>query len=288
MNANPLGRRPERLLISAGARTDVGRRRSVNEDSLLAEFPVFLVADGMGGHEAGDRASAAVVEAFRPLVGREDLVPADVVRAIARAHELVHEISAGTDRGAGSTVTGVVVVQQDGTRRWLVFNLGDSRVYRLLGDELEQLTVDHSVAQELVDQGRLRREEMASYEGRNVITRAVGADQSDADYWLMPIVTGERILICSDGLTGEVADAALRAGLALSGATQQTADVLVDQAVRNGGRDNVSVVVLDVVSGGGDPDLDHETGSVFGEAAGLADELEATTRTAVGRRPRGR
>jgi PPM family protein phosphatase len=250
------------LRVSAGALTDTGLRRSVNEDALLAEYPVFVVADGMGGHDAGDRASAAVIDAFRPLVGRADLTPQDVTAAVAAAHRGVWGIAQGTRHGAGSTLCGVVAVSQGGTRSWLVVNIGDSRVYRLLGNHLDQVTVDHSIAQEMVEQGRLAREDMAGYKGRNVITRAVGDADSAADYWLLPIVTGERLLVCSDGLTGELPDEAIRAGLALGGHTQQTASSLVGQAVGKGGRDNVTAIVIDVVSGGMNPSADDATGSL--------------------------
>lgn len=261
------------LTITTGAQTDTGRRRTMNEDSLLAAYPVFIVADGMGGHDAGDRASAAVIEAFRPLVGVDDLSPHDVMAAVQRAHHSVATIADALPNGAGSTLTGIVVVTQNENRWWLVLNIGDSRVYRLIGDTLQQVTVDHSVAQELVDGGKLRREDMATYSGRNVITRAVGAPDSEAEYWLLPIVTGERLLICSDGLTGELPDESLRAGLALGGSTQQTATTLVMQAVERGGRDNVTAIVVDVVAGGASPDSDDVTGGIGATSAVVADLL---------------
>lgn len=277
---------PHPVSISAGAHTDVGLRRSVNEDSMIAEFPVFVVADGMGGHDAGDKASAAVITEFRRLVGRTDLTPLEVVDAISHAHAVVRSLAESTERGAGSTVAGVAIVHQDGEPRWLTFNLGDSRVYRLFGDELEQLTIDHSIVQELVDQGKLAREDVPGYKGRNVITRAVGADTGQADYWLSPIVTGERLLICSDGLTGEVTDEAIRAGLALSGATAEAARNLVQQAVANGGRDNVSVVVLDVLAGGLSSDSEDVTGSPGEAETSMIDDIEGTTVTTITRKVR--
>lgn len=253
---------PGTLLVTSGARTDPGLRRSVNEDALLAEHPVYIVADGMGGHEAGDLASAAIIDVFRPLVGRDDLAPEDVAGAVERAHTAVSAIAATTTRGAGSTLTGVVAVRQAGVQRWLVVNVGDSRVYRLLTDHLEQLTVDHSVAQELVDEGRLARDQMSTYRGRNVITRAVGEERSRADYWLLPIVTGERLLVCSDGLSGELTDEAIRAGLTLGGAPTQTAASLITQAIGNGGRDNITAIVIDVVAGGISPQQEDATGGL--------------------------
>lgn len=269
--------------VAASSATDVGRRRSVNEDSLLAEFPIFLVADGMGGHDAGDRASAAVVREFERLVGRHDLTPLEVVDALTSAHAVVRTLAESTARGAGSTLAGVAVVHQDGEPRWLTFNLGDSRVYRFFDESLEQLTTDHSIVQELVDEGKLDRSQMNTYEGRNVITRAVGADSWQADYWLAPIVSGERIMICSDGLTGEVTDEVILASLALSGSPAEAARNLVRLAVENGGRDNVSVVVLDVTAGGLSSDADETTGA-RGLIGALEVGLEDTTITNVRRR----
>jgi len=233
-----------------GAHTDTGLRRAVNEDAFLAEMPVFVVADGMGGHEAGDRASAAVVEVFRSLLGRGELTFDDVTRAVDAAHSAVASIAGSTQRGAGSTLTALLAIHHEGEFRWLVVNIGDSRVYRLRGDRLEQVTVDHSVVQEMVEAGRLDRADMSTFPGRNVITRAVGEERSAADYWLLPIVTGERILLCSDGLPSELSDEALRAGLTLGGAPAQTARALVAQAVSVGGRDNITAVVVDTVAGG--------------------------------------
>ena len=263
------------LEATVGAHTDTGRRRTVNEDALLAEFPVFLVADGMGGHDAGDRASAAVVEVFRGLVGRGVLTVDDVTRAVEAAHTAVAAIAAETARGAGTTLTAAIAVEHDGLACWLVANIGDSRVYRLSGDRLEQVTIDHSVAQEMVDAGRLSRAGMATFRGRNVITRAVGGERSPADYWLLPVVTGERLLLCSDGLTSELSDEALRAGLVLGGAADGTARSLVAQAVSLGGRDNITAIVVDVLSGGASSAFDEITGSA--SQSGSSATVDVTT-----------
>lgn len=249
------------LDLRAAAATDVGRKRSVNEDSLVAEFPVFLVADGMGGHSAGDLASAAIASQFRTLCGRPDLDPIDVVDSVLSANDAVRALAETSERGAGSTVSGFAVVVQAGTERWMVFNVGDSRVYRLYDGVLEQLTVDHSAVQELIEQGRLTVEQSETYAGRNVITRAIGAEESAADYWLMPIVNGERMLACSDGLTRELDDEAIRAVLMGAATPQQAADELVRSAVEHGGRDNVTAVVVDVIAGGAQPEVDEPTGS---------------------------
>jgi serine/threonine protein phosphatase PrpC len=249
------------LQLAVAAVTDRGLKREINEDAYLAEAPVFLVADGMGGYEAGDRASSAVVEAFREkLVGREFARLDDVRDALLAADDRVAEVAADTTRGAGSTVAGLSLVNQDGAPYWLVFNVGDSRVYRHVGTQLAQLTIDHSLGQELIERGELRREDLATFPERNVITRAIGAADSMADSWLIPVVNGERLLICSDGLHSEVDDESIRAVLTMNGRPEAAAQALVARAKHNGGRDNISIIVLDVVSGGADAVSDATTG----------------------------
>lgn len=268
------------LQTTVGAHTDAGRRRAVNEDAFLAAMPVFVVADGMGGHDAGDRASAAVVEIFRSLLHRDAVTVEDVTRAVDAAHAAVSAIATASPRGAGSTLTALIAVRHDGVERWLVVNIGDSRVYRLRGDRLQQVTIDHSVVQEMVDAGRLRRADMATSPHRNVITRAVGAERSPADYWLLPVIVGDRLLLCSDGLTAELNDEALRAGLALGGAPQRTAEALVSHAVSLGGRDNITAIVVDVISGG--------AGSAIADTIGGASTETTTVEVATLRTARTR
>ncbi|MFV0634865.1 PP2C family protein-serine/threonine phosphatase [Demequina sp.] len=239
------------VTLSVGAVTDPGLRRPANEDALFADGPAFVVADGMGGYECGDLASAAVVGAFRDrLCGDRFGVFEDVQAALLDADDRVDVVAQSTSRGAGSTATGVVLVEHGGQPHWLVFNVGDSRVYRHLGSELEQLTKDHSLGRELVDTGQMREEDLATFPDRNVITRAIGAADSLADSWLVPVVTGERLLLCSDGLHGELDHEAIRALLTMSGRPESAAHVLVERAKQAGGRDNITVIVIDVVSGG--------------------------------------
>ena len=247
------------VVIGPGVRTDVGLKRKANEDSYLSGFPVFVVADGMGGHDAGDRASQAVVQQLSALVGQNGVGPQELADVLDRAQAAVGLIADETERGAGSTLTGVIVTMQNGLAHWLVFNVGDSRVYRLRDGELVQLTVDHSVMQQLLDDGILDPSEIDSYPGKNVITRAMGADDSDADYWLHPIVQNERLLLCSDGLSGEVSDDVIRSTLLSTPGAQAAADTLVSLALENGGKDNVTVIVLDVLAGGLDPLVDDMT-----------------------------
>lgn len=231
---------------SWGSATDRGRVRSLNEDALLAYPPVFLVADGMGGHEAGDVASRLAVEQFSQLLGRGTATAEDVHACFVRTAERLTE-AIGADQVAGTTVAGVVVAELDGGAYWLVFNIGDSRVYRLAAGELEQISVDHSVVQDLLDAGDLSPEEAAVHPERHVITRAVGGGLApEPDYWLLPVGPTDRLLICSDGLTSELDDAELRAILLAHEDPQDAAQELVRAALGAGGKDNVSAVVVDV------------------------------------------
>ncbi|MEV8218345.1 protein phosphatase 2C domain-containing protein [Microbacterium sp. NPDC077391] len=264
------------VVLNVAALTDVGLKRAINEDAVLAESPVFLVADGMGGHEAGDKASAAIVEAFAPLVGSP--VSTELIgAALARANETVSAISAQHARGAGSTVAAAALVEHDGAPHWLVFNVGDSRVYRHRGSTLDQLTVDHSLGQALVDAGELRPENLADFSQRNVITRAVGAADSVADSWLVPVVDGERLLICSDGLSGEISDESIRATLTMCGRPETAAEALMRRAKEAGGRDNISVIVIDVVAGGAAGASDGATDSRMSSGPRTDSMLESTT-----------
>jgi len=263
------------IQLAVAAVTDPGLRREVNEDAYLAESPVFLVADGMGGYEAGDRASAAVVAAFRDRFAGREFARLDEVRdALLAADDGVAQVASGTTRGAGSTVSGLALVEQDGIPYWLVFNVGDSRVYRHVGVDLEQLTVDHSLGQELVDRGELRREDLNTFPDRNVITRAIGASDSMADSWLVPVVNGERLLVCSDGLHSEVDDEGIRAVLTMNGRPETAAQALVTRAKQNGGRDNISIIVLDVIAGGGEAGSDATTGSITPSALDVDDTAD--------------
>ena len=237
--------------LSVGASTDVGRRRKVNEDSILAEPPVFLVADGMGGYEAGDRASRAVVDAFRGVFDGHEVADLEALRdALMDADDGVDLVAAETARGAGSTVAGAALLDLEGGPQWVIFNVGDSRVYRFWDGMLQQVTRDHSLGQELHAAGQLTDEELENFDRRNVITRAIGAANSDADSWITAVVDHERLLLCSDGLTSEVPDDTIATLLASTADPDACALALVDAANAAGGKDNISVIVIDVLSGG--------------------------------------
>lgn len=278
------------LTLNASGASNRGLQRALNEDSFLADFPVFIVADGMGGHDAGDRASAAVIDVFRSLVRRDDLRPEEVLPLVAAAQQAVAEIASETTRGAGSTLSGAIAVRHDnGERHWLILNVGDSRVYRAIGDRFEQLTVDHSLAQELIERGELDPSEAHAFAGRNVITRAIGDPESEPDFWLVPMVSGERLLVCSDGLTGELSDETIKVGLTFGGSTEHTATTLINQALEHGGNDNITVVIVDVLEGGIDPGQETPTsGRVAGLPISELDEHTIESVTRPSERNRGR
>lgn len=232
------------------AATDVGRVRSANEDALLARPPVFLVADGMGGHQRGAEASAGVVKAFEVLTEAPWVHAPALSSVIATATEHVVSLGETTASAPGSTLTGVGLSWHDSVPSWLVFNVGDSRVYKCAGGVTEQVTVDHSRFQDLLDAG-VPAAEAGRRASRNLITRAVGGggrSTPTADKWLIPAQTGDRLLLCSDGLTGEVTDQLISAILASSSTAREAAHALLDAALAAGGRDNVTVIVIDALA----------------------------------------
>lgn len=238
--------RPVAVLSCAG--TNRGLVRQLNEDSLLAEYPVFVVADGMGGHAGGELASAATVAAFRPLVGRQDVAPEEIPALIDAAQLAVAKIGTnGGAPGAGCTLTGAVAVRTPGQPPfWLVFNVGDSRTYTCYGGVLTQISVDHSLLQEMHDNGQLVGLSPDQYPPRNIITRAIGGDDYRAEYWSLTMSPGQRLLMCSDGLTGEISDTVIADELSQPDPVEATAANLIEFALDEGGRDNISVIVVEV------------------------------------------
>ncbi|WP_235499325.1 PP2C family protein-serine/threonine phosphatase [Janibacter sp. Soil728] len=237
------------LMLRVGAATDTGRVRTLNEDSALAEGGIFVVADGMGGHAAGEVASGIVVETMRDLVTRGDLTADDVTRQLILANQRILAAVAAhpENKGMGTTATGLALVTAGGADHWAVFNVGDSRVYRSIDGTLTQVTVDHSEVQELVEAGVITSEEARVHPARNVVTRSLGTDYAyQSDVWVLPPYAGERFVICSDGLTNELTDARLREILLQHPEPQIAAEELVRAAVEAGGRDNVTVVVVDL------------------------------------------
>jgi serine/threonine protein phosphatase PrpC len=251
---------PYSIHFSATASSDAGHRRKINEDAFVSEPMIYAVADGMGGHESGEKASRAVVRALvRDLAGTTPVRASAVVESIRAAHRVVMEIGEpGTV--SGTTLSGVVLVADEGDQalRWMVVNVGDSRVYEWSDSALSQISVDHSAVQELVDSGAISAAEAESHPERNVVTRALGIeDYSEPDVWLMPLRDHQTFVICSDGLTKELSDGQIADVLRLDG--ENPARQLVSAALSRGGRDNVTVVVVSVrverTDGEADPQL---------------------------------
>lgn len=235
------------LTIAWGASSHRGVRRQLNEDGYLASGGVFLVADGMGGHDAGEVASATALDALRPLAEVVRIEPQHVESLLTVAQERVRAIDTGAaGRGAGTTLTGVVVAYLEDIAYWLFVNVGDSRTYLLSGGRLDQVSVDHSEVQELIDAGVLTQDEARTHPRRNVITRALGShDEPRADFRYVPVVAHDRVLVCSDGLTGELTDAGIAEILLAHPDPQRAAGALVEGAIAAGGRDNITVIVVD-------------------------------------------
>lgn len=236
--------RPFRLNYGFGSHR--GLRRQLNEDSLVVTGNLFAVADGMGGHEAGEVASRICVETLAAGVKevQDDLTAEDLQHLMVRADEAIREASGAR---AGTTLAGVAIVREHQGLYWMVFNVGDSRVYRLSEDEFGQVSVDHSEVQEMVDRGYISQAEAQHHPRRHVITRALGTGEApDADFWMLPVHDGDRLMICSDGLTTEVEDERIRQELQSRHTAQDAVDGLIGLALRGGGRDNITVVVVDV------------------------------------------
>jgi protein phosphatase len=235
------------LTLTYGYGTDRGLRRELNEDSYIASDPVFAVADGMGGHEAGEIASGICVRALAAMpqiaTGERSVTAAVLQQYLVHADNSIRE---ATGARAGTTLAGAVIVEQMGMPYWLVMNIGDSRTYRLSQGRFEQISVDHSEVQELVDAGEITAQQATVHPRRHVVTRALGTgDETEADYWLLPVEEGDRVLVCSDGLTSELSDEHIFRILS-TGQPQDAVDALIQAALRSGGRDNVTVIVIDV------------------------------------------
>ena len=237
------------MRLSSFAGTDVGRARSGNEDSYFCGRTVFAVADGLGGHQGGEVASAAAVEPLAALDGREFAGAGEAAEALAAAiregNAAILERAAGDPGlwGMGTTMTAAALA---GERHLQLAHVGDSRAYLLRDGSLEQLTTDHTVVGELVRRGRLTPEQAAIHPERSILTRAVGLDPR------VPVDTpdpvelrdGDQVLLCSDGLTEAVDDDRIAELLSAGADGEAACRSLIDAANGAGGPDNITVVLL--------------------------------------------
>ncbi len=260
-----------RLADSAG-RTDPGRKRRRNEDAFVLEPPLFAVADGMGGAQAGEVASRLAAAAFREFHEVDELAPDERVRALVQeANRRIYD-RARSDTGAtgmGTTITAALLEGEQVT----IGHVGDSRAYRLREAELEQLTEDHSLVADLMRSGRLTPEEAETHPQRSVITRALGTDpEVDVDTMSVEASPGDVFLLCSDGLTTMVADEQILELLTGASSLEEAAKALVKAANKGGGEDNVTVVLFTLE---GDAAALEET-LVAADGRGSDDDLEDT------------
>lgn len=258
-----------RLELTWGAASDPGRRTE-NQDRCLARQPLFAVADGMGGHAAGGEASAAVIARLAAVADGPTVGVAALRAALRDADDDIREMGRvrGATEGAGTTVAGLAVIENGGGLYWAAFHLGDSRIYRWSASGWERISTDHSVVQELVDGGAITVEQALTHPQRHVVTRALGfGSGGEADFTLLPVDVGQRFLICSDGLTGELSEQRIAQLMSGDDAATVIAEGLVREAVQRGAQDNVTAVVVHVQGGGGSA----------GDGVQEADALEEVT-----------
>ena len=240
------GRHAKGAMPSYGSRTDVGLVREHNEDSLAVTPPLYAVADGMGGHAAGEVASEIAIQT---LVANAPETPDgdDLARAVVAAnHAVIRAAAEGIGRkGMGTTMTAAMLVG----KRLVVAQVGDSRAYLLHEGALQRITRDHSLMADLIESGQITAEEARVHPQRSVITRALGSDPSTLpDIYEMNVAPGDRLLLCSDGLSGMVDDSLLESTLERVKDPQRCAAALVNEAITAGGYDNITAVVVDVPS----------------------------------------
>lgn len=284
------GRRPRHpVRLAAGASTSAGRVRTNNQDRfLIVADRLFIVADGMGGHVGGEVAAQLTVETLARLGPGEDTLRADAVIAQVESANLGILTRARSEpdlRGMGTTVTGIAVVEGDDTTPalLLVINVGDSRTYWLRGGDLEQLSEDHSVVGELQREGKLTAVDARTHKSRSVLTRALGVEPDvECDVLEIVPIVGDRFLICSDGLPTELTDQTIAATLRQLRDPQEAAAALVREAVDHGGRDNVTVIVVDVVSGLDGSGLTADARSPSGANLAPVASSEAASRARLG------
>lgn len=234
--------------LSWGARTDIGLVRSHNEDSFLVQPPLFAVCDGMGGHAAGEVASSIAVQ----TIGAQAPIHADDIllgAAVEAANAAVIE-GAATGKGKpgmGCTASCVLIENN----KMAIAHVGDSRIYLLHHGTLVRLTHDHSYVEELVDAGEITADEARVHPSRSIITRALGSDPDMyADHFTLDVSVGDRLIVCSDGLSSMVEDSEIEAIAVSSVTPQSAADNLTSAALSAGGHDNITVIVVDVSDDG--------------------------------------
>lgn len=237
------------LRLHWAAGTTVGKVRRLNEDAWLAVGGMFVVADGMGGHAAGDVASALTIDACREFAGDLPAQLADLEQLVSTANARVrkHAASSGSE-GMGTTLVGVVLVDNGGDDGLVVVNVGDSRCYSWDDHHgLARLTHDHSVVQELIDAGTISADDAEQHPERNVVTRAIGIEPAvAADFVVLPRVEKQRLLLCSDGVSGPVPADRLASILEAADDAATAVEALIEEVMTGAAHDNATAIVIDV------------------------------------------
>jgi PPM family protein phosphatase len=281
------------LALHYALRSDVGLLREGNEDSAFAGPRLLAIADGMGGHAAGEVASAVAISAIAPLdrqnlTDSEDMLDA-LAAAVAAARNTLHDMSLSDPavEGMGTTLTALLWAGA----KVAVCHIGDSRAYLLRDGDLYQITRDHTLIQSLVDEGRLSPAAAANHPQRSLIMRALqGSTEADPDLAIHDAILGDRYLLCSDGLTDVVPDGAVRELLSTIDDADQAVNELIELAIRNGGPDNITCIVADVIDSATGPVRPTLDTVLAGAAAnGDADTLlRAATGAAAAEHPPGK
>ncbi|NOX31483.1 MAG: Stp1/IreP family PP2C-type Ser/Thr phosphatase [Actinobacteria bacterium] len=233
-----------RLRLSWGGATHQGRVRDNNQDALFADRGLFVVADGMGGHQGGEVASQIAV---RTMAGAGHGSLVDLVAAVESSNTAVWEYAENKPelKGMGTTLTGIAVLGDGRPPRFGVVNVGDSRIYRVRDGEIEQITDDHSYVAELVRRGQLNEDESHTHPYRNMLTRAIGvAETVDVDTWEIDPIAGDKFVLCSDGLVNELEDSEILDVFGRVDDPSELARTLIEGANGAGGKDNVTVVAV--------------------------------------------
>ena len=237
------------MRVRVGAATDIGQVREGNEDSYLIVEPLYAVADGMGGHRGGEVASSLALETVHGMFERRE---GSLAEQVAEANRAVFDRSQN-DRKVSGMGTTLTAAQIDGNRVHLV-HVGDSRAYLLHAGQLMQITEDHTLVHRMVLEGEISEEEAETHPHRSVLTRALGVDQNiQVDEGDLEVAPGDRLLLCTDGLTGMVPEGQIRKILLETPDPQEAVDNLVKGANRAGGIDNITAVILDFADDGGAP-----------------------------------
>ena len=239
-------------VVAAASATDVGRRREKNDDTALVDSHLFAVADGMGGYVGGDVASATAIGALRDAFAADPSSEGLEAAFLAARRAVLERSSSDPDlRQMGTTLSAVALVDSPDGEVFAVAHIGDSRIYLLRDGELSQLTDDHTVPEDLRRAGQLSDAEAAVDPRRHIVTRSLAQSAAyEPDLQTLVPYAGDRLLLCSDGLTDELSDDQIAAVLRGVGDPDEAARRLVDQANQSGGRDNITVVVVDVVDDG--------------------------------------